>query len=230
MIFFISGTDTDIGKTFICAAISIFLKEQGVHFGVQKWVSTGDSKRCPDLDFIRKSVGKDSPIEKDFVPYTIRCPYKFSLPASPHLAARVDKKKIDPEVLRVATKQYLTFCDVLLIEGAGGLMVPLTEEFLTIDLIQEMKLPVVLVARASLGTINHSLLSIEACKKRGIDVVGLVLNKADDLEDTIIKDNKEIISHISQVDVFGPVPKVSSPKEAIPFLTGLFSKMRKIIN
>ncbi len=230
MIFFISGTDTDVGKTFICAAISLYLKKQGIHFGVQKWVSTGDSKRCPDLEFISNTVGKDSPIEKDFVPYSIRCPYKFSLPASPHLAAQIDKKSVDPEVIRVATKQYLTFCDVLLIEGAGGLMVPLTEELLTIDLIKEMNLPIILVARASLGTINHSLLSIEACKSRGIEIIGLILNQADDLEDTIIKDNKRIISRLSHIDVFGPIPKVNSPEDALPFLTELFSKMRKIIN
>ncbi len=230
MIFFISGTDTDVGKTFICAAISLYLKKQGIHFGVQKWVSTGDSKRCPDLEFISNTVGKDSPIDKDFVPYSIRCPYKFSLPASPHLAAQIDKKSVDPEVIRVATKQYLTFCDVLLIEGAGGLMVPLTEELLTIDLIKEMNLPIILVARASLGTINHSLLSIEACKSRGIEIIGLILNQADDLEDTIIKDNKRIISRLSHIDVFGPIPKVNSPEDALPFLTELFSKMRKIIN
>ncbi len=230
MIFFISGTDTDIGKTFVCAAISLYLKEQGIHFGIQKWVSTGDAKRCPDLDFIRGILGKDAPSEKDFVPYTIRCPYKFSLPASPHLAAKLDNKEVDPEVIRVATKQYLTFCDVLLIEGAGGLMVPLTEKLLTIDLIKEMSIPVILVARASLGTINHSLLSIEACKSRGIDIVGLILNNAANLDDVIIKDNKKIISHLSNIDVFGPVPNVKHPKETFPFLTDLFKKIRSMID
>ena len=116
----------------------------------------------------------------------ITMPEIFSYPASPHLAAQIDKREIDFEKIRQATAQLSQRYDAVLVEGAGGLMVPLTEDYLIIDYIKEMGYPLLFVTSGKLGSINHTLLSLEAIAKRGINLHSVIYNTFPVLEDSTI--------------------------------------------
>jgi len=212
---FIAGTDTDVGKTFITSSIAALLLKKGLHIGVIKWTGTGGDKSNPDIDYIVTQAAKASfgPGSK----LSVSCPYNFTFPASPHLASAMEGKKIDPQRILEATKQMEQTCDVVIIEGVGGLMVPLNQDILLIDLIRISGCPVILIARSGLGTINHTLLSLEALRHRNIKVKAVVLNsissegQADTTSEEIVTDNKETIGKIARLPVFGPVPFDRNP-------------------
>jgi len=156
--FIICGTDTDIGKTLIS---SFFVK--GLNSFYWKPIQSGIESQT-DSQTVKKlaQVSKEKIIEEAYV---------FTKPLSPHWAAEIDQKAINFDKLRLPKVQ-----GSLIIETAGGLMVPITRNFLQIDQIKEWNLPVILVCKSSLGTLNHTLLSIEALKLRNIEILGLVVN------------------------------------------------------
>ncbi|HSR00755.1 MAG TPA: dethiobiotin synthase [Sphingomicrobium sp.] len=151
---FISGTDTDVGKTTFAAALSGALQAS-----YWKPIQAGGLDRS-DSDLVRELSG--------LPPYKV-CGegYRLRTPCSPHRAAELDGVTIDVDGLK------LPECDPLVVEGAGGLLVPLTRDILIIDLIARWNLPTVLVARTSLGTINHSLMSVAALRSRNIPLIGI---------------------------------------------------------
>jgi dethiobiotin synthetase len=158
--FFITGTDTDIGKTMISAILTI-----GLNATYWKPIQSG-SIPSTDTNWI-KSVSELS--DDHFLKET----YRLKEPLSPHQAAEIDQITIDKTTIRLPDRvNHLP----LIVEGAGGLMVPLNNKHFMIDLIEDLKLPVVLVARSALGTINHTTLSIQALRQRGIPILGVVMN------------------------------------------------------
>jgi len=184
-VFFVSGTDTDVGKTVVSTVLAL-----GLNAYYWKPVQSG-----PETD--------SSTLEKMGVDPARILPETFTLsePLSPHLAARLDNKYISLDDLTlpiIRPDQYL------IVEGAGGLLVPLNEDKLVIDLIQKLELPVVLVSRTTLGTINHTLLSIEALKARNIPIVGVIMSGEPNEE------NKKAIEQHSKIKVIGVVPKLES--------------------
>ena len=121
-------------------------------------------------------------------------PEIFTYPASPHLASKIDGRAIDFQKIEQATQYLAEKYDAVLLEGAGGLMVPLTEELLTIDYVAEQRFPVILVSSGRLGSINHTILSLEALKSRSIDLFALAYNLNDESQDTIIsKDTADFL-------------------------------------
>ena len=123
-------------------------------------------------------------------------PEIFTYPASPHLATKIDGREIDFQKIADATRQLCEKYDAVLLEGAGGLMVPLTTELLTIDYIAEQKFPVILVSSGRLGSINHTLLSLEALKSRGLELFALAYNLNDESQDQLIsKDTAEFLKN-----------------------------------
>ena len=142
----------------------------------------------------------------------ISAPYCLSFPASPHLASEIDGVKIDIEKILYEYGIISSRTDVLLVEGTGGIMVPVTRDLLYIDLLEKLRPRIILVARSGLGTINHTLLSLEALRARGLEILCVILNpvnaagERDDTSHVIVRDNKKIISTLGQVDVFGPLP------------------------
>lgn len=165
---FISGTDTDVGKTTFAAALA-----GALHASYWKPIQAGNLDYS-DSDRVRKLSGL--PQEKIF-PET----YRLRTPCSPHRAAELDGVTIDVDGVR------LPDADPLVVEGAGGLLVPVTRDVLIVDLIARWGLPTVIVARTSLGTINHSLLSLAALRSRNISVVGIAFvgDPYPDSEETI---------------------------------------------
>jgi dethiobiotin synthetase len=169
---FVTGTDTGVGKTVIACGLARGLRQRGIDVGVMKPCETGIGPAGPlDALALRSAAGANDPIE-------VVCPQSFALPAAPSVAAQVEGRVVDLERIRVASKTLATRHEFLLVEGAGGWLVPITAEFAMADLAAELGLPVLVVARASLGTINHTLLTVEAIERRGIPLAGVVVNHA----------------------------------------------------
>lgn len=172
-IYFVSGIDTGIGKSYATGLIAKQWNATGLRTITQKLIQTGNTAISEDIILHRQLMGITF-TEEDEQKMTM--PEIFSYPASPHLAASIDNRDIDFEKIRQATIQLSQLYDVVMIEGAGGLMVPLTEDYLIIDYIQEMGYPLLFVTSGKLGSINHTLLSLEAIAKRRIHLHTLIYN------------------------------------------------------
>lgn len=181
MRFFITGTDTDVGKTVVAAWAML-------HSGARYWKPVQAGLDETDEAVIRALTGAG---DEQLIPSV----YSLPEPLSPHEAARRARITIDADAFALPERD-----EPLVVEGAGGLMVPLNESFLVIDLIEKLSLPVILVCRTTLGTINHSLLSLEALKAREIPVAGVVLCGPD------VPHNRAAIESYGQTRVLGHIP------------------------
>ena len=190
-VYFVSGIDTDIGKTVATGMLAKQLLQQGKSVITQKPVQTGCQNIADDIAVHRNIMGIPMQ-EADKQRLTM--PEIFSYPASPHLAARLDGRTLDLDKIRNATQQLAAQYEIVLVEGAGGLMVPLTENLLTIDYIQQQAYPVILVTSGRLGSINHTLLSFSALKQYGIQLHSLIFNHIHDSKDeTVAGDTLEYL-------------------------------------
>ncbi len=189
-VFFISGVDTDAGKTFVTARLAAQLMESGVNVMTQKPVQTGCTDAAEDIVEHRKVMGTGmTQSDKD----GLTCTYLFKKPASPALAASLEGKEIDLSKIDADTAELAHRHEVVLVEGAGGLMVPMTQSVLTIDYVASRRLPLILVTTSHLGGINHALLSIEACKHHGVDLRHVVFNRFPTDDPVLADDAKEVI-------------------------------------
>jgi dethiobiotin synthetase len=208
---FVTGTGTGIGKTVVCGLLAGFLRAMGMRVTTQKWVETGVTDGPSDIDVHRRLMG-DTGSAAEPSPAD-RCPYRFSLPASPHLAAARGKRRVDPAVIEAAYRRLAETHDAVLVEGAGGFLVPLSEELLTGDLVARIGLPVLVVAGNRLGCVNEVLLTVEAVHRRGIPLLGLVFNRlpgeGDGTPGEVLADNPRIVREITQAPVLGEVPLLS---------------------
>ncbi|MGE8542060.1 MAG: dethiobiotin synthase [Acinetobacter sp.] len=182
-VYFISGIDTGIGKTFTTGYLAKLWNARGVKTITQKLIQTGNADVSEDIEQHREIMQMGWFPEDDS---KLTMPEIFSYPASPHLAAKIDGREIDFHKIEDATKQLAEIYDAVLLEGAGGLMVPLTEQLLTIDYVAQQQLPVILVTSGRLGSINHTILSLEALKSRNIELYALAYNLNDESQDKII--------------------------------------------
>ncbi len=180
------ATDTGVGKTFVAAGLLCALRASGRAALPMKPVQTGASPdgRSPDLDFCLAAAGLDV----DLSLYELLSPYRFLLPASPHLAASVAGGAIDFSRVHAAFRKLRGDGHPVVVEAAGGLLVPLTESLMQVDALIRFELPFVLVARAGLGTLNHTLLSVEALRARKAVIARIYLN-ASAAENNLIEEN-----------------------------------------
>lgn len=184
-VLFLSGIDTDAGKTYATAFLARRFMEQGRSVITQKFVQTGCRDYSEDIAAHRRLMGIN-PLPEDLDHTT--APVIFTYPASAQLAARLDGREIDLDAIDNATKVLASRYDNVIIEGAGGLMVPLTDDFLTIDYVKSRNLPIVLVTNGILGSINHTLLSLEAIESRGITLDTVIYNTYYDSDKVIAAD------------------------------------------
>ncbi|CAB1216748.1 dethiobiotin synthase [Acinetobacter bouvetii] len=182
-VYFISGIDTGIGKTFTTGYLAKLWSGQGKKTITQKLVQTGNTDISEDIEQHRE-IMQMGWFPEDATKLTM--PEIFTYPASPHLATKIDGREIDFQKIADATRQLTENYEVVLLEGAGGLMVPLTTELLTIDYIAQQQLPVILVSSGRLGSINHTILSLEALKSRGLELYALAYNLNDESQDELI--------------------------------------------
>ncbi|MGL4779250.1 MAG: dethiobiotin synthase [Bacteroidales bacterium] len=180
-IYFITGIDTNVGKTAATGVIARELLNKGVNTITQKMIQTGCTEESEDIVEHRRIM--NTALNEDDKDGTT-CPYIFTYPCSPHLAATIDNRTIDLNIIDKATEKLANKYDVVLLEGAGGIMVPITKEYLTLDYMQDKGYPVILVTSGKLGSINHTLMSLELIRQRGLDIAMLVYNlypKADEV-------------------------------------------------
>ncbi len=222
--FFITGTGTGVGKTIVTAAIASHLLSLGRNVAVMKPVQTGLSESAGDLATISSLVPGIVDLPRD-----IACPYSFPLPASPALAAADAGKRISTARIISAYRKCISYpgLDILLVEGAGGLMVPLSGKFMMIDLISNLKTPVILVADAGLGTINHTLLSIEAMERRSINIAGIILNRMPSVKSLVEKDNPYVLEKLSGVPVIATLPVLYTSAGSAKFASNVSSCLKK---
>jgi len=163
---FITGTDTEVGKTVITAGLVKHFRSQGINTGYMKPISCG-----PDNDavYLKKLLGLKDPLK-------LINPVSLPHPLAPYTSARLAKKRISLIKIFKAYKKLKKEHDLVLVEGVGGTLVPITRNYFVADLIKDLKLPTIIVARAGLGTLNHTFSTIEALQSRKIEILGIILN------------------------------------------------------
>ena len=204
---FITGTDTEVGKTFVTAGIASGLRNKGFSVGIMKPVASGAVNKngelfSEDVVFYRQIFN----LEDD---YSLINPYCFEAVLAPGVAARVEGVSVKFEDIREKYYKLIDQYDILLVEGAGGLLSPLSEKLATnADLAQELDIPIIIVSRSAIGTINHTLLSLAYAQNvRQLQVLGVIINQENDRKPAIAEQtNPEIIKEMSGVDLLGVIP------------------------
>jgi dethiobiotin synthase len=186
---FVTGIDTDAGKSYATGWLANHIAATGRSVMTQKFVQTGNEGRSEDIELHRRIMHRDMAAEE----YALTAPMIFTYPSSPHLAARVDGREVDIKAIDEARKTLEERYDTLLVEGAGGMMVPLTERYLTIDYITDRRLDVALVTNAKLGSISHTLLALEAIERRGLNLRYLLYNTHFDTDPVIAPETRSYI-------------------------------------
>ena len=196
---FVTGTDTGVGKSVVAAAICAALAARGQRVAAFKPVVTGldeqpRSEWPADHELLAAAVGGVQ-AATDVTPYT------FAAPVSPHLASELEGRAIDPALVRGAADSAAAGADALVCEGVGGLLVPITLGYSVRDLAVDLGFPVLVVARTGLGTINHSLLTVEAARAAGLHVAGVVMSPWRAQPAAIERSNRETIERVGGVPV-----------------------------
>ncbi len=225
---FVTGTDTGVGKTVVGAALAHAFRRRGVDVGVMKPVATGCRRRdgtllSEDAEFLLRASGASDPLD-------LVCPYRFAPPAAPLVAAQtryqVPKGGSVPGTERVFGARYRAVSldrieeafrelakrhEVMIVEGIGGLLVPLSGRRTVADLARRLGLPVLIVARAGLGTINHTLLTLEAARSAGLEVAGVVLNGLSGKPSLAERTNPAVLRELGGVPILGAIPRLRHP-------------------
>jgi dethiobiotin synthetase len=220
---FVTGTDTGVGKTWVAAGITAVLRRRGVAAVSFKPVPSG----CPEEG--GRLVPTDAELAKELAelnePLSLLTPIALSLPLAPGVAAEREGVGVDLAWVAAALRELAGRYQFLVVEGAGGLYVPLIGTgFLVMDLIRWLGLPLLVVARAGLGTINHTALTVMAARQAGIDVAGVILNRYPAKPGLAEQTNPEVIEAITGVPIIGKIPEVhdlDSPAGRRSFLSAL---------
>jgi len=201
---FITGTDTGVGKTFVAAGLARCLRDRGIPPGVLKPVETGcvlrKGKRIPrDGAFLKHMAGASEPLEEIV-------PYRLAAPLAPQVAAeregvRVQVRRIQQSFRRVSARHVCT-----LVEGAGGILVPVRRNCSMVNLIEQFELPVLVVSRIGLGTLNHTLLTLFYLAQKRIPVAGVVFNDPNGHRDLSARSNPSVLERCSSVPILGNIP------------------------
>lgn len=192
---FVTGTGTEVGKTVVAATIARSLADEGKRVAVFKPAVTGlDEGVETDHALLRRASGSEQSDEEI-------APYRYGPPASPHLAAALAGEEIDPERLRQAAAMAAEGAEAIVCEGVGGLLVPLSPGYLVRDLAADLGYPLVVVAGPGLGTINHTLLTLEAARAAGLEVAAIVLTPWPDEPTEIERSNRETLAELAGAPV-----------------------------
>lgn len=210
-VMFVTGIGTDVGKSFATGWLAKEMINSGINTITQKFIQTGNDDYSEDIE--RHRIIMNMPMQDVDIDHTT-APEIFSYPASPHLAAQIDRRDINFEAIKQATEKLKSKYDCVLIEGAGGVMVPLTDDMLTIKYIADNRLPAILVTTGQLGSINHALLSLYAMKNANIDIFAVIYNPYFDKDKTICKDTIEYLKNKLSKD-FPSTHFIMMPEKAL---------------
>ena len=200
---FVTGTDTGVGKTFVTGGLARLLSDRGFHVGVMKPVETGCHRRGDDLvpaDAVQLATAAGGHQELSSV-----CPYRFEAPLAPDVAARQEGRSIDAAVILNAFRTMAASHDIVLVEGAGGLLVPIWERYTMADLASQIGLPLLVVSASRLGAVSHTLLTLEHARFRGLPVVAYVLNQLTSGIDAAMSTNADLLARSTEVPCAGVI-------------------------
>jgi dethiobiotin synthetase len=207
---FITGTDTGVGKTHVAMGIIAALRSRGIRVGAYKPAVSGSVPRPDgpvwnDVERLRSAAGGAFPAERI-------CPQRFHAPLAPPVAARQEGRQVDAELLRTGLEWWRNQVEIVIVEGAGGLLSPITETESVADLAVSLGFPLVIVARRTLGTINHTLLTLEAAHGRRLAVAGIILNQpvAPGPDDLSTESNPRELEKRSPVPILAILPHSSA--------------------
>jgi dethiobiotin synthetase len=206
---FITGTGTRVGKTVVTASILAHLRHQGQKTGVMKPIETGVDSECSspansDALFLMEAGGIEDPLAKI-------CPIRLKPAASPFQAAMIENRSIQPETILSAYKKLSGQYDWMLVEGIGGVRVPITRDYGVVDLMLDLGLPAVVVAHYQLGTLNHTLMTLDTLKQNGIPVRGVIFNQTGpEAPNAIEQDQPRLIEELSGAKVLGTFPYIDN--------------------
>lgn len=215
---FITATDTEIGKTLISGCIAAYLKQTGVNVGVMKPISTGDTR---DAEYLKYTSQIEEPIE-------LINPIHLQTPLAPSVSAQLENRTIDiPSIIKtynILKQKY----DFMIVEGVGGIAVPITNDSLVVDIIKLLNLPILIVSRIGLGTLNHTLLTVSFAKQFDLKIIGIILNLyCSDTAGIVEKTNPAEIERLTQIPVVGVVPydkRLETNKPSRVFLVDFITK------
>ena len=203
--YFITGTDTNVGKTIVTACLLTINHKRGIDTGVMKPIETGVDQTCSsDAKFLLTVSKNQDPLEQV-------CPVRLKPTAAPLQAARITDQTLDINFILESFGRLQAKYDQILVEGIGGLLVPLTSNYSVSDLIKDMSLPLIIVSRFSLGTINHTLLTVKAAQETGVEIAGIILNHSEDRPLSEIElGQASLIQELSNVTILGECPFLGS--------------------
>lgn len=211
-ILFITGIDTGIGKTHATGWLAGLLRRQGTSLTTLKLVQTGQAQISEDIELHRRMMG--APLDT-WDRRGLTCPYRFDYPASPHLAAQLEGRRVDPAVIDQAVAALAPHFDLLLMEGVGGLAVPLDRTYTVLDFIAQRRYPCLVVTAPRLGSINHTLLTVEALQARGVAVSALLYNLFFQAAPEILEDTRRVFHRffpgIPVIDLPALTPPAAAP-------------------
>ena len=220
MEYFITGIDTDIGKTFITKGLALTFQKSGMQTGVFKPLQSGaivtpDGNLAPDLESV-KALSKD---------INTKCSYLLEGEVSPALAARLAGIKIDINKIKNDFKEFSAHNDITLVEGAGGILAPATDEMLCADLIKELNIPIIIVTVPFLGRLNHTLLTLHYAKTMNIFVKGIIINKVPDKTEDLATQN-----FINELKMYTNYPILGTIKDIGTELSKIEKEFKDIVN
>jgi len=214
----VTGTDTGVGKTFVTCALAHALRARGRRVAVMKPVETGVIDRPEDALALRAAADDPAPLEEV-------CPYRLRAPLAPSVAARLEGIRIDLARLESLIRHRLATADVLLVEGAGGLLVPIADSVTYADLAARLRLPLLVVGANRLGTVNHCALTARVADAMGLEVLGIVLSQPSPARDESADTNAATVAALTGLPILGTLPHLPGVVDAAetlrlpPFLT-----------
>jgi len=215
---FITGTGTEIGKTVVAGGFAASLKHSGVQVGIMKPISAGDAV---DVQFLRHAAQVDDPLK-------LINPIRLRYPLAPSVSARLEGKQIDLSTIAAAFSNLKQKYDFLVVEGVGGIAVPLKDDFLVAHLISQLQLPILIVADAGLGTINHTMLTVAFARQFNLRITGIILNMVQpEAAGLAEQTNPAEIERLTQVSVVGVVPyekRLDTPNPDTKFLADFINQ------
>ena len=207
---FITGTDTDVGKTYITAGLAVTLRKMGIDVGIMKPFAAGTKQKkgfkSEDVEILANAAQVNDP-EK------LVNPQFFPIPASPYTAWK--NLKIKPKInLILSSFQKLSkLHSTILVEGMGGIMTPILQNYFVTDLIKEMKIPTILVTRTKIGTVNHTIMTVKMCEKYKIPIKGIIINNFDS-NGYKTKELTRDLKSLTHIPILGSIPFISDMSDS----------------
>jgi len=199
---FITGTDTDVGKTYVAAGLAVTLRKMGVDVGVMKPFAAGTAQKkgfeSEDVEILSKAAQVDDP-------ENLVNPQFFPIHASPYTAWKTLKIKPKTSTVLSSFKRLSKLHEMILVEGMGGVMTPITDDYYITNLIKDMKIPAVIVTRTKVGTVNHTLMTVKMCEKYGIPIRGIIINDFDS-GGYKTKELARDLKNLSKIPILGSIP------------------------